>query len=45
MCSCRAIYLSAANVDQYYPGKDTVSIKTPPGGVQFSTSPKQSLQG
>jgi ribose transport system substrate-binding protein len=38
-------YLNAANVSQYYPGKTTVAIKPPPGGVQFSTSPKQSLQG
>ena len=39
------VYLNTANVAQYYPGKHTVSIKTPPGGVQFSTSAKQPLQG
>jgi ribose transport system substrate-binding protein len=39
------VYLTAATVAQYYPGKDTVAIKPPPGGPQFSTSPKQSLNG
>ena len=31
--------LSKANVAQYYPGKATVAIKPPPGGIEFSTTP------
>ena len=37
------VYINSADVDQYYPGKDTVAIKPPPGGIDFSTSPKQSV--
>jgi ribose transport system substrate-binding protein len=33
------IYLSRANVAKYYPGKATVAVKPPPGGIQFSTKP------
>ncbi len=33
------VYLSHADVAQYYPGKTTVAIKPPPGGIQFSTKP------
>ncbi len=34
------VYINAQNVNQYYPGKATVAVKTPSGGIQFSTTPK-----
>lgn len=33
------IYLDQATVAQYYPGKTTVAVKAPPGGIEFSTTP------
>lgn len=34
------VFIDKANINQYYPGKDTVSRKTAPGGLEFSKTAK-----
>jgi ribose transport system substrate-binding protein len=34
------VFIDKANINQYYPGKHTVTIKLPPGGLEFSKTAK-----
>lgn len=37
------VFLDKKNIAQYYPGKVTVAVKSPPGGVQASMTAKSTL--
>ena len=37
------VFLDRADINDYYPGKDTVAVKSPPGSLEFSTSPKKAV--
>lgn len=37
------VFIDKANINQYYPGSDTVSIKSPPGSLELSNTPKLTI--